>query len=97
LLLALIVAPLAEEFVFRGYLYGVVRKWGGRGCAIGTTSLLFAAIHLHLPSMAALFFLGVVLALIYELTRRLWIPCVLHAIFNGISAGVVLFWPEFVY
>lgn len=96
LALALVVAPLAEEFVFRGYLYGVMRQVGGRWCAIATTSLLFSAIHLHMPSLPALFLLGVALCLIYEITRRLWIPFVLHAIFNGISATVALLWPGLV-
>jgi uncharacterized protein len=94
LVLAILVAPVAEEFVFRGYLYGVAKKYGGRWCAIGTTSLLFAAIHLHLPSFAGLFLLGCLLALVYERTRRLWVPILMHMVFNAVSVGVALLWPD---
>jgi membrane protease YdiL (CAAX protease family) len=94
LALAIVIAPLAEEFIFRGYLYGVARKYGGRWCAIGTTSLLFAAIHLHAPSFAGLFLLGCLLALLYERTRRLWVPVVAHMSFNTVSVILALCWPE---
>lgn len=94
LTLAVIVAPVAEEFIFRGYLFGVVRKYGGRWCAIGTTSLLFAAIHLHAPSFAGLFLLGCLLAVLYERTGRLWVPICMHMTFNAVSVAVALLWPD---
>lgn len=92
--LAVVVAPLAEEFIFRGYLYGVVRKYGGRWCAIGSTSLLFAAIHLHAPSFAGLFLLGCLLAVVYERTRSLWVPVCMHMVFNAVSVLMALLWPD---
>ena len=49
ILMAVIVAPVAEEMIFRGYFYGVIRRYGGRIPAILISSLLFAAIHVHLP------------------------------------------------
>lgn len=89
--LAVIVAPAVEELVFRGYLYGVVRKVAGVWFGAPTTALVFAGVHGHLPSLAALFVLGMALSLIYERTRRLWIVIVLHAVFNAISvAGILL-------
>jgi membrane protease YdiL (CAAX protease family) len=94
LALAIFVAPVAEEFIFRGYLYGVMRKYGGRWCAIGTTSLLFAAIHLHAPSFAGLFILGCLLAVVYERTGRLWVPIFMHMTFNAVSVAVALLWPD---
>lgn len=94
ILLALVAAPLAEEVIFRGYLYGMICSFGGRWSAICTSSLLFAAIHLHWPSMAGLFLLGVVLALLYEKTKSLWVPLIMHSVFNGISVCMAIFWPE---
>lgn len=92
--LALFAAPLAEETIFRGYLYGILRKLGGRFAALSISSLLFAAIHLHLPSFAGLFLLGLSLALLYEKTRSLWVPFAMHALFNGISVCLAIFWPD---
>jgi len=91
--LAVIVAPIAEELIFRGYFYGVLRQYGGRLCAILVTSMLFAAIHLHAPSMAGLFFLAVTLALIYEKTSNLWAPIFAHAVFNGVAICLAVYWP----
>lgn len=94
ILTAVVVAPFAEEFLFRGFLYGVIRKAGGRICAILTTSVLFAAIHLSLPAIPGLIVLAVALALAYELTGTLWVPIFMHAIFNGLSVAVILLAPE---
>lgn len=94
ILMAVIMAPLAEELIFRGYLYGVIRKAGGRWSAVATTSLLFAGIHMHPPSFFGLFLLGVILALLYEKSRCLWVPIVMHAVFNAVSVSGALFWPE---
>jgi len=92
--LAVVVAPVAEEFIFRGYIYGVLKKYGGQILAIVFSSVLFAAIHMHLPSMAGLFVLAVVLALVYERTGSLWAPILMHSAFNGLSVFVALMWPE---
>lgn len=95
-LLAVVVAPIAEELIFRGYLYGVLRKYTGRLSAILLSSLLFAAIHLHAPSFAGLFILAVVLALVYERTGSLWAPIAMHAVFNAVSVFLAINWPDLV-
>lgn len=91
---AVVVAPVAEETIFRGYLYGIVRQFGGRWCAIGITSVLFAAIHVHLPSLVALFLLAIALGLVYEHTKSLWAPIFMHATFNGTMVTLALLWPD---
>ncbi len=93
ILLAVVIAPVAEELIFRGYFYGVLRKYSGRFWAVAITSFLFAGIHGHLPSLTGLLILGVVLALIYERTSNLWVPIAAHSFFNGISICMAIFWP----
>lgn len=93
---AVLVAPVAEEFLFRGYFYGVLRQCSGRWWALGISTLVFAGIHGHLPSFAGLALLGLLLAVIYERTGSLWVPIVMHSIFNGASVLVAVFWPEWV-
>lgn len=78
----LVVAPIAEEFVFRGVLlhrWGV--KWGIRP-AIVLTSILFGVLH---SNLVGLFVFGVVMSLLYLSTRSLVVPMVAHAINNAIA------------
>jgi len=45
ILLATVVAPVAEEFIFRFFLYGVMRRYLGRSIGLIVSALLFAAVH----------------------------------------------------
>ena len=94
ILMAVVVAPVAEEIIFRGYFYGVIRCFGGRIPALLTSSLLFAAIHVHLPSIPGLFILAVILCFLYERTASLWAPIALHAAFNASTIIFLILWPE---
>ncbi len=81
---AAVIAPIAEEFFFRGivqnFLHGLTRR---RGLAIGLAAISFSAVHLSQPdTMVALFFLGALLGVSYGLTGALSVPIVIHAIFN---------------
>ena len=94
ILMAVIVAPVAEEIIFRGYFYGVIRKFSGRIPAILISSLLFAAIHVHLPSAPGLFILAITLCLLYERTGSLWGNITMHAAFNASTIVVLILWPK---
>lgn len=88
--MAVIVAPLAEEVIFRGYLYPVAKKFGGASAGLMVTSLLFAFLHGHAPSIPALTMLAVCLGLAYEKTGSLLVPMIMHAVFNAVSVGAIL-------
>jgi membrane protease YdiL (CAAX protease family) len=91
---AVVVAPVTEELVFRGYLHGVLRQIGGRWCGILVNSLIFAGIHGHIPSLAGLFIFAIALSLIYERTGSLWANLVMHAGFNSFTLFVATVWPD---
>jgi uncharacterized protein len=87
-------AGIAEEIVTRGALFRIVEEGLGTWWALGISALLFGAAHLHNPgatlwaALAIAIEAGVLLALIYHLTRSLW-PCIgLHAAWN-IMQGTV--------
>lgn len=80
---AAVVAPVVEEFIFRGYFYGTFRHYIGPLGAMVVTSLLFAAIHLNLLALPGLFVLALCFSLAYEATGSLLVPIVMHAIFNA--------------
>jgi membrane protease YdiL (CAAX protease family) len=87
---AVLAAPLCEECVFRGYIYPVVKKFGGAGGAAIASALLFAAAHNHAQTLVPLFLLGLVLVWVYELTGSIWAPIGLHLCFNGLTVGLTL-------
>jgi membrane protease YdiL (CAAX protease family) len=82
------VAPLAEEFFFRGFTYGVVReKFGIAGGTI-FTGIVFGLVHVAgspIETVGVLVILGMLLCVLYQRTGSL-LPCIaLHAINNSIS------------
>lgn len=82
---ALIIAPIGEECLFRGFLFNIIRdKWGTiAGAAI--SSLAFASIHFSLPQLIPLFVLALLQCRLYMKTRTLVAPILVHFIFNAIS------------
>jgi uncharacterized protein len=91
ILLAVAVAPLAEEFIFRFFLYGVLRRYAGRTVALVISALLFAGVHAHLPSFAPLFVLGACFTLAYEWSGSLLVSMTMHAIFNSLTLLALAF------
>jgi len=83
-----VAAPLAEEFFFRGFMFGVLAaKWGPWLGALAT-GLVFGAVHVAgspVKTVVVLVILGIGLCLLYWRTGSL-LPCVaLHALNNSIS------------
>lgn len=88
--LAMIIAPVAEEILFRGLLLPLLMKRLGAGPAVMLSSFLFALIHWHVPSFFPLFVLATTLALAYVYSGTLWVPIVMHALFNGMNLAILL-------
>lgn len=84
-------APIAEEFLFRGYFYGVLKRYAGGFSSAVFTAGLFAAIHLNLASAPSLFVLALCLTIAYESTGCLLVPVTMHALFN-LSQLLYLYW-----
>jgi membrane protease YdiL (CAAX protease family) len=88
---ALTVAPVFEEFLFRGFAYPALKQRWGTWRALTVVSAVFALIHLHVPSLGPLFALAVGLGLAYELTGSLLAPITMHALFNAINIAMLLY------
>ncbi len=84
-LLACFCAPIVEELLFRGYFYGVLKRFSSPLFAALISSGLFAVVHLNLPAFLPLWLFAIILTLSYELTRCIWVPILIHAIFNGVN------------
>ena len=87
---AVVVAPLAEEMIFRGYLYPVVKHFTNRWYATIFTGILFGVVHSNLMSLPVLCLIGIILAILYEKTGSLWAVIGCHAAFNGFQVGAML-------
>ena len=91
IVLAVAVAPFVEELVFRFFLYGVLKRYFGVGVALLINSVLFAAIHQHLPSFAPLLVLAACFTLAYEWSGSILISMTMHSLFNSINLVTLAF------
>jgi membrane protease YdiL (CAAX protease family) len=87
---AVVVAPIAEEVIFRGFLYPVVKRYSEPWFAAIFTGCLFGVIHFNLMSFPLLALMGIVLVVLYEITGSLWVPIACHAAFNALQVGVMM-------
>jgi membrane protease YdiL (CAAX protease family) len=81
----IVLAPVAEEFLFRGVLFTWIRQWGYPKLALWGTSFLFALIHLNTATLLPLLVLALLLARLYERTGNLLAPIAAHALFNAFN------------
>lgn len=85
LILGSVVAPIAEEVFFRGYLYAGLRSSLGHWQGLVSSSLIFALIHFTPGVIIPIFLMGVIFAWLYDRTDSLW-PCIaLHGLVNALS------------
>jgi len=88
--LAVAVAPVAEEALFRGVALPFLSKRFGIRPAVLVVALVFAAVHMHLPSAIPLFVMALTFAMAYVRTGSLVVPVVMHAMFNGTTLVTIL-------
>jgi len=77
-----VIAPAAEETIFRGYIYAVLKRNIGAVGAALLSAALFGAMHMNLGALPALFVLSLCLTLAYEATGSLLVNIFMHAFFN---------------
>jgi ABC-2 type transport system permease protein len=82
-LLAVVGAPIFEEFIFRGLIFGGLRRSWGALPAIAASAAVFAIVHPPV-SMIPVFLLGVCAALAYDRTKILLAPMIAHGLYNAI-------------
>lgn len=98
---AVILAPMVEETLVRGLLFGVIRR-KSRIAAYVVSIVFFAVIHVWQYLLAydfksvlfaALQYIpaGIALGWTYEKSNTIWAPILLHMVINAISFGVMSF------
>ena len=90
---AVAIAPVVEEFVFRFFIYGVLKRYFGWVAGLILSAGLFAAAHAHFPSFVPLFVLGICFAIAYEWSGSLLVSMTMHSLFNSLTLTALAF-PE---
>jgi membrane protease YdiL (CAAX protease family) len=88
--LAVLVAPVIEETIFRGFVFqGLARSWGPLLGAV-TSALIFALWHQQLSVLVPIFGLGALLAAAFYWTKSIYTNIAFHATFN--TLGILVWW-----
>ena len=93
--MATVTAPLMEEVVYRGLLYSALQRWTGAIGAVALVTLIFAGLHFwqywpNFGAISAILLLSLALTVVRARTGRL-LPCyMIHLVFNGIQAVIIV-------
>jgi len=80
-----VLPPLAEEMIFRGYLFGRMREKYGFWLSAVITSLVFGIVHMQLNVGIDVFVLSIFLCYLREKTGSIWAPIFLHSLKNSVA------------
>jgi membrane protease YdiL (CAAX protease family) len=84
------IAPVTEEFLFRGCFYRFLKARTTLPVAMAVSGIFFALLHYSMLAVVPLFVLGVILAYAYEKTGNLKVPILIHAFWNA-NTVVILY------
>ncbi|OAI39629.1 hypothetical protein AYO38_07405 [bacterium SCGC AG-212-C10] len=87
--LAIIAAPLSEEFFFRGFIFSGLIRWGFLPAA-GLSALLFTLAHFDPGSIIPIFFVGLGMTWLFYGRGSLWDSIIFHMLFNGTSFAILV-------
>ena len=88
LLLAGVLAPLVEETLFRGVIFGSLQAYFGKWTAAVISATVFSALHFQAYGFLPRFVLGMVLVYLYDKYNSLYPSVALHAL-NNIVATLI--------
>lgn len=82
-IMSLIIAPIGEEALMRGFIYPVLRRKLSVTSTIAITALLFALLHGNIVQIVLTIPLGIALGYLYERTHNLLACISMHILFNA--------------
>lgn len=91
ILITVVIAPLIEEILFRGIVFGSMRHIFPVWVSILLSSALFGIYHMNAAQAVYAAFMGIIAAIIYNKTNRLIYPILVHAANNLIGAVLSFF------
>ncbi len=94
-LFGIIVAPVIEEIIFRGFLQTALKNSFGGRYAILISAALFAGVHMDLFAFLQIFILGILLGYLYEKTQTIAASIVVHILHNSLTLIFLLYFKYF--
>lgn len=86
LIIIALLAAIGEELLFRGVILQLFVEWFKNiHIAILVSAILFSALHLQFYGFLPRMVLGILFGYIFIWSGSLWLPIVLHFLFNGIT------------
>ena len=82
-----VIAPLFEEFWFRGIVMESLRPYGN-GFAIFVSALLFGLMHTNLLQLPFAFLLGLMMGWLVIRTGNIWVSVTIHFLNNGMATAL---------
>lgn len=85
---AIVVAPFAEEVIFRGFLLGGLLRWFPAWAAVLLSGILFGAVHAQPGAVAIVIpiaLIGILLGVIYRVATSLFASIGTHFLFNTVA------------
>lgn len=89
-----VIAPIVEELVFRGWLYGKLRAKVAMPIAIFLVSLLFGIVHGQWNVGVNVFAMSIILCGLREVTGTIYAGILMHMIKNAIALAILIFFPS---
>lgn len=86
MLAVVVLAPIWEEFFFRGFIYGAIKMHFGSAISAIVTSVFFAFIHASLYAFLPIFVLSLLFIFLYEKNGDLRVSMGAHSLFNLFNA-----------
>lgn len=84
-LLICLIGPLAEEMLFRAFLWPPLRAMVGRKWGLLLSGLLFAGIHFNLAAFLPLLVGGIGFAWLYDRYGSIYINTIAHVVWNSVA------------
>lgn len=91
----IVIAPVIEEIMFRGFLQPALKNSFGGRYAIAITASLFAAVHMDIFAFVQIFILGMLLGYLYEKTQTLAASIFVHILHNSLTLVFLLYFKYF--
>jgi len=92
--LAVVMAPIVEELVFRGVIYRYLKGRVNTLAALAVSGVLFSLINANWAAFLPLFLFGILLCRAYEKTQNILTPIIMHACFNANTILVIFLFPD---
>lgn len=83
-----VLIPIAEDLVFRGIVQGELRRAMPGFAAVIIQAVIFALVHGNIIQISYVIIPALILGAIYEWTKSIYVPIILHMIFNFFGAGL---------